>query len=194
MAGRAFRQRDRRGMSVLEFALVAPVLIVAVAGIATVGMNLSRLIRVAQVARDSCSMYVRSVDFSKPANQDLLVRISEPLGITRAGGNGAIVLSRVTFLPQTKCNERSLSPCNGNQHVITQRITIGNRLLFHSSIGEPSVALIDGQGFVRDYMKERTAVATLPNLQLEDGQYAYISEAYVNGVLSNRGVYSRALF
>ena len=75
------RQRTQKGHNVLEFALVAPFLIIMMAGIARVGMNLSRLIRVAEVSRDAASMYVRSVDFSKPGNQDILVRLSQGLGI-----------------------------------------------------------------------------------------------------------------
>jgi hypothetical protein len=188
------RSRAEKGVTVLEFALVVPTLILLISGIATVGLNLSRLIRVAELARSAGSMYVRSVDFSKPGNQDVLVRLSDTLGITRTGGNGAIVLSKVTFLPQSKCIELRLSPCNGDKHVITQRITIGNGSLFQSNIASPAAGLLDGQGIVRNYMREASAIATLPNLTLAEGQFAYIAEAYANGVLSSRGVYSKAVF
>lgn len=181
-------------MNVLEFALVAPALIVLMMGIVTVGTNMSRLIKVSHLTRDAASMYVRSVDFSKPGNQDLLARLGSSLGITRTGGNGVILLSKITYLPQSKCTQLHLSPCNGNQHVITQRLRIGNASLFTSDFGTPAAYLLDGQGLVRDYMKESSAVATMPNLTLADGQYAYISEVYVKGVLTSRGVYSRALF
>jgi hypothetical protein len=181
-------------MNVVEFALVAPFLIIMILGIATFGMNLSRLIRVAAITRDAASMYVRSVDFSRPGNQDILVRLSQTLGITRTGGNGTIVLSKVTFIPQAKCTQLHLSPCNADQHVITQRIVIGNRSLFTSRLGTPSPGLLDSRGDVQNYMKEPSAVATLPNLTLKDGEYAYIAEAYATGVLTSRGVYSKALF
>lgn len=188
------RRQARRGMAVMEFAFVAPVLIVMMGGIVTVGLNLSRLIRVAQVARDAGSMYVRSVDFSKPGNQDLLIRLSETLGLTRTGGDGVIILSKVTFIPQSKCTELRLSPCNGDKHVITQRITIGNASLFTSRIATPSPYLLDSQGLVDNYIKEPSAVATLPNLTLAQSQYAYISEMYVRGIGTGRNIYSRALF
>lgn len=188
------RTSRERGTAVMEFALVAPALIVIMMGVVTIGMNLSRLIRVNQVARDAGSMYVRSVDFSKPGNQDLLVRLSETLGITRTGGNGVIILSKITFMPQSKCSDLKLSPCNSNKHVITQRLTIGNASLFQSSIANPSSTLIGAQGLVDKYMQHNSAVAILPNLTLVDGQYAYIAEVYVRGVGTDRTVYSRALF
>lgn len=188
------RSRSEKGVAVVEFALVAPLLIILISGIATVGLNLSRLIRVNEVARSACSMYVRSVDFSKPGNQDVLVRLSDTLGISRTGGNGAIVLSKVTFLPQSKCTQLALNPCNGNKHVITQRITIGNGALFQSSIASPASGLLDGQGLVRNYMREASAVATLPNLTLADGEFAYVVETWVNGILGSGGVYAKALF
>jgi hypothetical protein len=186
-------RKKQKGIAVMEFALVAPALVVIMAGVVTVGMNLSRLIRVAQVTRDAASMYVRSVDFSLPGNKDLLVRLSQTLGITRTGGRGVIILSKITFIPQSKCTELNLSPCNGNKHVITQRLTIGNPV-YVSQIASPSAYLLDSQGLVRDYMKEVSAVATPPDLTLSEGQYAYIVETYADRVASASSVYSRAVF
>jgi hypothetical protein len=78
--------------------------------------------------------------------------------------------------------------------VITQRIVIGNGSLFSSNIANPSSNLLDSQGFVQNYMKEPSAVANIESLTLEDGEYAYVAETYARGVLTSRGVYSKALF
>lgn len=188
------RSHRQKGISIIEFALVAPFLFVLMGGIVTIGMNLSRLIRVAQLARDAASMYVRAVDFSKTGNQDILVRLGETLGLARTGGDAVVYLTKVTFLPQSKCTELAISPCNGNQHVMTQRIVIGNGSLARSWLGTPTASLIDAQGLVRDYMREASAVARMPGLTLAEGEYAYVAETYAEGVFSSRGIYSRALF
>ena len=186
------RRHGERGSSIIEFALVAPLLVVIIGGVAVTGVNLARMVQVSQVSRDAASMYVRGVDFSRTGNQDVLVRLSRGLNITRTGGDGVIILSKVTFIPHSKCQDLQLASCNSNDYVITQRIVIGNGSLRSSALGTPLSHLIDSQGNVRDYMKEPSAVANFSGITLGDGQYSYVAESYVRG--TGEGVYSRAIF
>lgn len=188
------RRKKQGGSNVVEFALVVTPLVMLLLGVTTTGLALGRSVQVAQVCRDAASMYVRGVDFSKAGNKDVLVRLAQGLNLTRAGGSGVIILTKVTYIPQSKCTALALNPCNGNKHVMTQRIVVGNAGLRSSSLGTPNAGLLDAQGLVTDYMKETSAVATFPMMTLADGQYAYVAETFFNGLFQNQSVYSRAIF
>jgi hypothetical protein len=188
------RGRNQRGGNVLEFTLVVIPLVFLLLGVTTVGLSLGRSVRVSQVCRDAASMFVRGVDFSKTGNQDILVRLTEGMNMTRNGGDGVIILSKVTWLPQSKCTELDLNPCNGDSHVITQRIVIGNQSLRASNLGTPDEDLLDDQGLVQDYMKEASAVATMPMITLDEGQFAYVAEIHFRGLMDQADVYSQAIF
>lgn len=191
----ARRERSQRGSNVLEFALVAPAMIVVMTSVITIGMNLARRVQTEQLSRDAASMFVRSVDFSKAGNQDILVRLGSALRMTRTGGDGVVILSKVTWVSSATCTALSLSPCNRDSHVVTQRIVVGNATIRASALGTPSGHLIDGSGLVRDYMKESSAVARMPTgLMLAEGQYAYVAETFCRGIMGSNPVYSRAIF
>jgi hypothetical protein len=170
-------------------------------GVTVIGLSLGRFVQAAQVCRDTASMYVRGVDFSKGGNKDILVRLAHGFGMTRNGGNGVIILSKVTWISDQQCLEAELVPCNSNQHVITQRLVVGNQSLRQSKIGTPSVGLLDAIGQVNNYMQEGSAVAVFPFAQLGRGEFAYIAEAYFRspnldmaGFHPGTGVYVRAIF
>lgn len=195
------RKSRNRGNAVIEFALVITPLVLMLMGTVVVGLNLGRTVSVSQIARDAGSMYVRGVDFSKDGNKDIIVRLAQGLGMTRTGGQGVVILSKVTWVSEEQCMELNLNPCNANQHVITQRIIIGNASLRASSLGTPSAALLDSLGQVNNYMAERSAVANFPFVQLSRGEFAYVAEAYFRspdlslpGFHSGDGVYARAIF
>jgi len=194
-------RKSERGNSVLEFALVAMPLVTMLLGVVVVGLNLGRSVQCSQVCRDTGSMYVRGVDFSRDGNKDILVRMAQGLGITRTGGTGVIILSKVTWVPASQCTALSLSPCNSNRHVVTQRIVIGNQALRASALGTPNSGLIDSSGIVSNYMQEGSAVANLVGLQLSQNEFAYVAESYFSspdydlpGFQSGSGVYSRSIF
>ncbi len=191
---RKSRRKNQTGNNVLEFALVGMPLVLLLLGVTTTGLALGRSVQVAQVCRDAASMYVRGVDFSRPGNQDVLVRLTNGMGMTRTGGDGVIILSKVTWIPQSKCTELALNPCNGDSHVITQRIVIGNQAQRPSNLGTPNAGLLDSQGLVRDYMEEPSAVAVFPMMTLDEGQYAYVAETNFRGVFNSEFVYSKAIF
>jgi hypothetical protein len=188
------RRKNQRGNNILEFALVAMPLVLLLLGVTTTGLGLGRSVQVAQICRDAASMYVRGVDFSRDGNTDVLVRLSQGLGMTRNGGDGLIILSKVTFIPQQTCTDLSLFPCNGDRHVITQRIVVGDPSLRASAVGTPNAGLLDSKGLVRDYIKEVSAVATFPMMTLQNGQYAYVAEVHFVGFMGGAPIYSRAIF
>ena len=192
-------RRRSRGSALVELAFVMFPSLLLLVWVIVVGLQLGHNVRAAQVTRDAASMYVRGVDFSKVGNQDILVRLASGMGMTRVGGQGVIILSRVTWIPEATCAASGLSPCNSNRHVITQRIVIGNSLLRTSSLGTP--AGLDSMGLVANYMQDPLAVASFPYMQLASGEFAYVAEGYFDapqwrfpGFNNAAGAYSIALF
>ncbi|HZT39651.1 MAG TPA: TadE family protein [Bryobacteraceae bacterium] len=190
-----------RGNAVIEFALVSWVLLILLIGSAALGLSLARSITCNQVCRAAGSMYVRGVDFSTNGAKDELVRLAGPLGMTRTGGNGVVILSKVTWISAAACTAAGLSPCNANKHVIMERLTIGNASLRSSAIGTPNASLIQPNGAVTNYMQDASAVANFPFLQLNTNEFAYVAESYFPspgfdfaGWYTGTGTYSRYIF
>jgi len=193
--------RKEKGAQVLEFALVTLVIIPFMLGVVVIGLNLGRSVQVAQIGRDAGSMFVRGVDFSQSGNQDILVRLSQGLGMTRAGGNGVVILSKVTYIPATACT--GINPCNRDQYVVTERIVVGNSALRSSSFGPVGNVSLDSYGNVSNYMTDANAIATgfSSIMTLNANEFAYISETYfpspqfdLPGYQTGTGVYTRAIF
>ncbi len=208
MKRRRAEKRGRRGNAVVEFALVSLLLVPLLLGTVNVGMNLSRSIQGTQVSRDAGHMYVRQVDFSMPGNQDLIVRLADGLGMTRTGGQGVVILSRIQFIGATECQSAgfSIGACpNYNKAVITQRIVIGNASMRKSDFGTPPAKFVSPSGDIApaDYIVDSQLVATGFSglLPLTAGELAYASEAYFSspdwsfpGLYPSTAVYSRTIF
>jgi hypothetical protein len=143
-----------------------------------VGLNLGRIIQAASLNRDAGSMYVRGIDFSATFNRNLLIRLGQGLSLSETGGRGIVYFSKVTWMPSTKCTSLSLNPCNSNQHVIMQRLSIGDPSLRASQLGTPASNLIDARGDVANYMTNSTAIAAFPWMQLAENEYAWVAETY----------------
>lgn len=195
------KRSGERGSAIIELALVIGPLVLLMMGVVVLGLNLGRSLRCAQLCRATNSMYMRGLDFSKDGNKDVVVRIGQGLGLQRTGGRGVVILSRVTWIPQSRCTALNLNPCNGDRHVITQRLVIGNPSARPSALGTPAAALVGADGNVSNYMQNATAVATLPRLQLRDGELAYVAETYfpspdldMPGFYAGTGVYARAMY
>jgi hypothetical protein len=202
-----FRRRSRRGSAAVEFALCATFLIPLMLGAVSIGLSLNRTIQATQVGRDAGHMYVRFVDFSLPANQDVVVRVARGLGMTRDGGQGVVILTRIKFIGEVQCAEGGLTPAqcpNYNRPVITQRLTIGNPGLRPSSFGTPNPPILGAKGeiAIADYLTHGSAVAQgfESRLALLPGELAYVSEAFFLtsglrlGWWGGPGVYSRTIF
>ncbi|MBE7543957.1 MAG: pilus assembly protein [Bryobacteraceae bacterium] len=200
------RRRPQRGNTIVEFAAVALFLTPLLLGTFTLGMNLNQSVRVTQVVRDAGHMYARFVDFTLPSNQDILVRLAIGLRMTRDGGDGVIILSKVTYLSDDDCTGAgvSLADCaNRGNYVITNRVVVGNPSLRASDYGTPSNTSLDSSGNTYDIYRDTSVRATNFGsvLTLNSGQFAFVAEGLFRGAginLTSSGigndVYSRAIF
>lgn len=200
------RNQSRRGNAIIEFAAVSIFLVPLLLGTFTLGMNLNQSVRVTQVVRDAGHMYARFVDFTLPNNQDLLVRLAIGLRMTRTGGDGVVILSKITFVSDADCTGAgvSMADCvNRNEYVIANRIVVGNTGLRNSSFGTPDPAGRDSSGNTIDIYRD--ASARSPNfgniLTLTSGQFAFVSEGFFRGAgislvspAMGNDVYARAIF
>jgi hypothetical protein len=200
------RRRPQHGSTMLEFAVVALFLAPLLLGTFTLGMNLNQSVRVTQVVRDAGHMYARFVDFTLPSNQDILVRLAIGLRMTREGGEGVLILSKITYLSDDDCTGAgvSLADCaNRGTYVITNRVVVGNPSLRASDFGTPSDTSLDSSGNSYDIYRDTTVRATNFGsiLTLNSGQFAFVAEGHFRGAginLASSGigndVYSRAIF
>lgn len=199
------RRSRQRGSELIEFALVASFLLPLLFGTVVVGLNLGRSIQVTQVSRDAGHMYSRNVDFSDPANQQLIERLAHGLNIHVTGGAGVVILSTVMFVGPDQCSAAGLSggACtNLNQTVFIHRLVIGDRSARASAFGTPSSNLINSTGRVSNYLTDTSARAAAFSsiLTLQPGDVAYVSEVYVPSAdyalpgYQSTGVYCRTIF
>ena len=79
----------------LEFALATLLYVPLTLGVVGLGMSLGSYITVVQTTRDAAHMFARGIEFSTDANKDLVVRLAAGLNITRTGGDGSIVFSKI---------------------------------------------------------------------------------------------------
>ncbi|MGH9627540.1 MAG: TadE family protein [Bryobacteraceae bacterium] len=201
-----------KGSVMLEFALTALVLIPLFFGVVGVGLSLGNYIQVSQVTRDVAHIYARGVDFSEVETQDVAIRLTQGLGITRAGGNGVIILSRVITVTEADCeaaNKKGNCP-NQGETVFTQRLVLGNKALRPSNHGTPADGLLDGKGNIaaHNYLTNNTTVANGFKEQLiaagvtqERGDVAFMVETFVEtpslaflGAAAPDGLYCRFVF
>jgi hypothetical protein len=195
------RNRRRRGNAIVELGLLAMPLTVMLMGTVVIGLNLGRSIQASQVNRDAGSMYVRGIDFSAFFNRNILVRLGQGLGLQHTGGRGVVYFSKVTWVPSSKCTDLSLDPCNRDQHVIVQRLVIGDPALRASTLGTPNPTSLDSKGLVGSPMTDGSALAYFPWMQLTDNEFAYVAETYFDspdfdlpGFHENTGVYNISVY
>lgn len=207
MRKRNSNRKRQQGSSMIEFALCAAFLLPLLLGSMTVGINLGRSLQVSQVARDTGHMYARQTDFSLPGTQDIIVRIAQGLRMTRNGGDGVVILSKILRVGDAQCTAGgvSLAACtNRNQSVVTQRIVVGNALFGASKFANPPSNLLAANGDLAPdtYLKNTVAVATGFNdvLPMLNGDEAYVVECHFKGTDflvpsgSARKIYSRSIF
>jgi hypothetical protein len=147
-----------RGSTIVELALVVPLLTLLFFGVVGLGIMMGRYVQALSVARDVAHMYSDGVDFSKAANQNIVInQLAQGTGITAAGGNGVIILSKIGTVYQSDCDAAGFSAncTNKSLPVFTQRIVIGLSTLRASAFGTPNAAILDVQGNIAPsvYMK-----------------------------------------
>ena len=205
---------NRRGSTIFEFAIVAPFLIVALLGVAGFGISLGRYIQALQVCRDVAHMFVDGVDFTQPGNQALIVLMAQGSGMTATGGNGVVMMSRISTVYQADCDAANYSgSCNNlGLAVFTQRIAMGNKALRTSAFGTPSTGIIDDEGNISSsvYLRNTdssvrasgfTPLLTAAGLTQGQGDAAWVAEVYFSypdlgflGTNQPAGMYARFIF
>jgi hypothetical protein len=206
----SLKNRRESGTAALEFALVAMPIVLTLIGVVVVGINLARAVEVGQICRDADSMYVRGVDFSQTAAQNLLVQMAQNMNMqTGSSSSGLIILSQVQYVPTPiGC---SGGACTGGSYQLMQQQIIGNtslpgtRFPTAGSIPACSGSVVtdcqDTQGNIQGY--ETYANATISNfgssLTLGNNQISYVAEAqFESGPtlnwFSNAGIYAQAFF
>jgi len=208
---RKSRRCGERGNAMIEFAALSIVIVPLLFGTVGVGVNLGTMVQAVQVSRDVAHMYARGIDFSQTANQNIAVALAPNSGMTTTGGNGVIILSKITQVYQADCTAAAVATCtNLGQPVFTNRIVIGNAALTASRYGTPAPAIVDASGNIAaaDYLTNATAVASgfssvlsAAGLTLVDGDVVYMSETYLStpdlsflGTQASNGVYARSIF
>lgn len=178
---------SEKGSSLIDFALVSLFLVPIMVATISLGFNTSRAIQVTTVTRDAANMYARWVDFSLPANKNLLTRLAAGLDMTVNGGNGVLILSKVTFISDSDCTGAGLTTAqctNRNQYVIMNRIVIGNPSFHASAFGTPSPTGQASNGDIVDYLRDTSARANNFGsvLTLTSGQFAFMAEGFFQGL------------
>jgi hypothetical protein len=185
----------------MEFALMAILLVPAFLWMFINGMNMIRLIQCNQICRDIGNLYMEGVDFTTYQAQTLAQTLAQGYGLqvgsTYTGsnatndlnsGNGWIILSEIMYVGPSACSSLpSTTTCtNSGKYVYIMRLDFGNAALkingasLASTIGTPSSAAINTEGYVSNYLTDANAVATnaASFITLGDTEVAYVAETY----------------
>jgi hypothetical protein len=176
----ARRRRTESGQEMVEFALVAVLLVPMLIGAFVVGMNLIRSIQCNQVCRDLDNMYIHGGDFSTYPLQQEAQRLAQGLnlqiGASFAGnqqsntantGNGLVTVTQIMWIGSVtaaNCVAVGASNCaNANSFVFTQQMQFGNGSLASSttvSLGTCPAAIMNTSGIVQNYITDSRAQIT----------------------------------
>jgi Flp pilus assembly protein TadG len=143
------RRLRQSGSTILELAIIFPMLTLLLFATVGLGVMLGRFITAEQICRDVAHMYSDGVDFSQTNNQNIVIQqLANGTGITATGGNGVIILSQVQTVYQLDCNGAGYgSQCtNLGLPVFVQRLYLGNQSLKSSTFGTPTSTLMDTEG------------------------------------------------
>lgn len=203
------RRRPRQGgNAIVEFALVAMFLVTMILGTFSVGMTLTKSVQAGIVSRDAGAMFMRYVDFTLTANKSLLVRLANGMGMTETGGNGVVIMTQITRIGDAQCTQGGLTPgsCpNNGRNVVVKRVSVGNSSIYTTTFGSPISSIIQSDGSITatNYLSNTSARADAfaSVMTLNDGEFAFLSEAYFNtpeidlpGYRTNTHVYQRNIF
>jgi hypothetical protein len=207
-------RQGTRGGSALEVALSTLFWVPLLIGTSVTGLNIIRALQISEIWRDAGHMFAYGVDFAQTPNQDLVLRTAKGLNITRTGGTGVIILSKLMYVGATECTGAGLTAdtvgCpNIFKTVFVRRIVIGNASVRASDYGTPKASIVKTDGTIapNDYLKDSTAVAkdyagnSFSLMSLSGGQVTYMTETYFTSpdydwgrVMSGTGDYARCFF
>ena len=171
------RKNAQSGQEIVEFGLVAVLLVPVLIGTFVVGMNLIRSIQCNQVCRDLDSMYIHGGDFSTYPLQQEAQRLAQGLNLQIGGsfsgnqqsnignaGNGLVTVTQIMWIGATtsaNCTGALPAVCtNANSFVYTQQLQFGNGTLANSnivSLGSCPAAIMNSSGVVQGYVTNALA-------------------------------------
>jgi len=169
------RKKTQKGQEIVEFALMAFILVPLFMGSFIVGMNLIRSIQCNQVTRDLVDMYIHGADFSTYPLQQEAARLAQGLNLqigssftgnsttnTSNSGNGFVSVSQIMWIGSTtsaNCVAVGAANCaNHDSFVFTQQIQFGNGGLNSMvTLNPPSGATISSNGDVQNYITDSHA-------------------------------------
>ena len=201
----------QQGTAIIEFALVAPFLVLTFLGTVGIGISLGRSIHSVQFCRDVAHMYAGGLDFTKAGNQAIAIQLAQGSGMTASGGNGVVIFSKIATVYQADCDAAGVACTNLGVAVVTQRVVIGNAALRPSNFGTPTPALLDALGNISAnvYLTNSdssvqatgfTPLLTTAGMTQQQGDSAWVAESYfvypaLNFFFSSSpGVYTRFIF
>lgn len=187
----------------MEFALSMLVLMPLTVGTITIGLGLTRYLQAGSVCRSAASMFVRGVDFTREANQRLLGKVADGLGLTAPDGQilphgrGVVILSVLMRIGDGECMMGGYAAgdarcANRGRTVVIRRIVVGNRNLRASSFASPGPTpagdgvfpatqyLIDSSFAANRFGTASFAGQVIPGapLHLGAGEVTYLAESY----------------
>ncbi|MDX2268897.1 MAG: TadE family protein [Bryobacter sp.] len=191
------RRRSQRGNALVEFAMIFPFLTTMLVGGFTMGMSLTRAVQASQLCRNANVLMVRSIDLSRPSNQQLLIRTGAGLGLNVPGtstpnpnGKGVIILTKVIRVGNNACylgipawNGNPSSCPNHGQYVIAQRITMGNSTRWTSVTGNPGSTLLSDGSVSEANIANVTSnrASGFPGIvSLSEDEFTFVSEVFAD--------------
>ena len=88
------------GSALIEFAFLAPAVLLLLVGTAYTGANIDRYLEVEQLARAAASLHAAGTDFSLPEKRALLSRAATTLNLSESSGDTVVYLSTVAQTPE----------------------------------------------------------------------------------------------
>jgi Flp pilus assembly protein TadG len=138
------------GSTIMEFAIVAPCLVLLFFGTVGLGIMMGRYSQAVQITRDIAHMYSDGVDFTQSTPQNIVVqKLAAGTGMTTSSnsGSGVVILSQIGSVYQVDCTAAGVNPCtNLGLPVFKQRVVVGNATLRTSAFGTPTAAILDSLG------------------------------------------------
>jgi hypothetical protein len=202
------RSSRERGVSILEFSLIAIPMIFMLFGVVVIGVDLGRAIQVEQVCRDADAMFMRGVPLYSSSAQNFLAQLGQNMNLQTSGGDGLITLSKIQFIPNPSCGlptDATYPNCTDGTNRLVQRIVIGNTSIAGASTRFPTAGLVsyDSLDQVNNYLTDNNAIISnfSSSLQLKPMEQSFIAEAFfrtdfvsLGTVQTSPGIYSQAFF
>jgi hypothetical protein len=162
------RKTRQGGQEIIEFALIAILLIPILLGAVVTGIGLVRSIQAQQVCRDLTSIYIHGGEFSTSPMQQLARKLALGLNLqtgssfsgnqrdnTGNTGDVLITVSQIEYIGPTTaalCTSVGAGNCtNHDSFVFTERVRFGNASVAGwsgSTLGDPSTTSITADGTI----------------------------------------------